>query len=237
MAKATKVVIVGAGFGGLNVAKGLKRGPAEVVVIDKTNHHLFQPLLYQVAGAALSPGDIAVPIREVLRKQQNAVCIMGEVVEIDKEGKAVVLANGDRIRYDFLVLAPGARHSYFGNDQWEEHAPGLKTLVDALTIRERLLVSFEKAERSDSITEAETWLSFVVIGAGPTGVEMAGAVAEIAHKTMLKNFRRINPEKTKIYLIEGASQVLPPYPKNLGDRARRDLEKLGVRVMTETMVT
>jgi len=237
MVKAAKVVIIGGGFGGLNAAKGLQRGVPEVVVIDKTNHHLFQPLLYQVASAALSPGQIASPIREALAKQKNAIVIMGEVVGIDKEERCIHLANGDKVTYDYLVVAPGARHSYFGHDEWEVFAPGIKTLNDALTIRERILKSFEKAERSDSIFEAEKYLNFVVIGGGPTGVETAGALAEIAYKTMIRNFRRINTEKTKIFLIEGTPQILPSYPKKLGDRAQRDLERMGVQVLTETMVT
>ncbi|MGE3954672.1 MAG: NAD(P)/FAD-dependent oxidoreductase [Parachlamydiales bacterium] len=237
MVKAAKVVIIGGGFGGLNAAKGLGKKVPEVVIVDKTNHHLFQPLLYQVASAALSPGQIAAPIREAVAKQKNAVVIMGEVLKIEKGARLLHMANGDRIKYDYLVVAPGARHSYFGHDEWEGLAPGIKTLNDALSIRERILQSFEKAERSDSISEAEKYLNFVVIGAGPTGVEMAGAIAEIAYKTMIRNFRRINTEKTKIFLVEGAPQVLPTYPKKLGDHAKRDLEKMGVQVLTETMVT
>jgi NADH:ubiquinone reductase (H+-translocating) len=237
MARGVKVVIIGGGFGGLNAAKSLKKGPAEVVVLDRTNHHLFQPLLYQVASAALAPGDIAMPIREILRKQRNAVVIMAEVERIEKDEKCVVLVNGDRISFDYLIVAPGARHSYFGHDEWEPMAPGLKSLADALTIRERLLISFEKAERSDSISEAEKYMNFVVIGGGPTGVEMAGAIAEVAHETMIKDFRRVNPEKTKVYLIEGTGHILPPYPEELGARARADLEQMGVRVLTDTLVS
>lgn len=232
-----KVVIIGGGFGGLNAAKALKRGAAEVVILDRTNHHLFQPLLYQVASAALSPGDVAKPIREVFTNQENAVVIMAAVAAIDKEKGEVELANGDTVSFDYLIVATGARHSYFGHPEWEECAPGIKTLTDALRIRERLLISFEKAERSDSISESEKYLNFVVIGGGPTGVETAGAIAEIAHKTMIKNFRRINPQTTKIYLIEGMANLLPTFPKELSDRARSDLEKMGVRVLTDTMVT
>lgn len=232
-----KVVIVGGGFGGLNAAKQLKRGIGEVLIVDRTNHHLFQPLLYQVASAALSPPDVASPIREVLAKQENVVVIMGEVVKVEKDQRLIILKNGDRISYDYLILAPGARHSYFGHEEWEVYAPGLKTIHNALTIRERILMSFEMAERCDSYTEAEKYLNFVIIGAGPTGVEMAGAIAEIAYKTMIRNFRRINTKKTRIYLIEGAHQVLPPYPPKLGARARKDLEKMGVSVLTDTLVT
>lgn len=233
----TKVVIVGGGFGGLNVAKGLKQAKLEVLLIDKTNHHLFQPLLYQVATAALSPGEIATPIREILRDQSNCSVIMGDVVQIDKNKRTLTLANGDLISFDYLVIATGARHSYFGNDQWEQYAPGLKTIGDALQIREQILISFEKAERLDRISEAEKYLNFIVIGGGPTGVEMAGAIAEIAHKTLFKNFRRIRPEKSKIYLIEALPNILPTYPVQLGKRAQKDLEKMGVRVLTNKKVT
>ncbi|MDX8430341.1 MAG: NAD(P)/FAD-dependent oxidoreductase [Candidatus Algichlamydia australiensis] len=233
----TKVVIVGGGFGGLQVAKKLKRAPLDIYLVDKTNHHLFQPLLYQVASAALSPADVAIPLREILRGQTNTTVIMGDVVDIDKEKRLVTLGNGDLVGYDYLVLAVGARHSYFGHDEWEDVAPGLKTVKDALQIREKVLLSFEKAERSDSLQEAAKYLNFVIIGAGPTGVEMAGAIAEIAHKTMFKNFRRIKPEKSKIFLIEGAPRVLPPYPETLSDKARQDLEKLGVSVLTGTIVS
>ncbi len=184
-----KIVIVGGGFGGLNLARSLKRAPVDLLLIDKTNHHLFQPLLYEVATAALSPGQIATPIREILRTQDNARVIMGDVVSIDKQHKQVILGNQERISYDLLVLATGARHSYFGNDQWETFAPGLKTIADALHIRQHILSSFEKAERLADITNdsLDKYLNFVIIGGGPTGVEMAGAIAEIAHtKPFLK---------------------------------------------------
>jgi len=233
----TRVVIIGGGFGGLNCVKTLSRANFDVLLIDKKNHHLFQPLLYQVATAALSPADIATPLREIVATQNNTTVLMGTVNTIDKEKRKLILVNGDHIPYDYLVIATGARHSYFGNDHWEPLAPGLKTITDALKIRERVLISFEKAERMDSIHEAEKYLNFVIIGAGPTGVEMAGAIAEIAHKTMFRNFRRINPEKSKIYLIEGAPRVLPPFPEKLSERARKDLEKMGVRVLTEKLVT
>lgn len=233
----TRVVIIGGGFAGINCAQTLKKANLDVILMDKKNHHLFQPLLYQVASAALSPADIATPLREIFATQTNTTVLMGTVESVDKKNKEVILINGDHVPYDYLVLAPGARHSYFGNDQWEPLAPGLKTITDALKIRERILISFEKAERMDSIHEAEKYLNFVIIGAGPTGVEMAGAIAEIAHKTMFKNFRRINPEKSKIYLVEGAPRVLPPFPEGLSKRAQRDLEKMGVRVITGEMVT
>lgn len=233
----SKVLIIGGGFGGINVAKMLGRTKMELTLIDKKNHHLFQPLLYQVASAALSPADIATPLREILRSQKNTTVLMGEVQNIDKDKKQVKMTNGDLIGYDYLVVAVGARHSYFGNEQWSEFAPGLKTLSDALSIREKILTSFEKAERLDSIKEAEKYLNFVIIGGGPTGVEMAGSIAEIAHKTMFKNFRRINPSKSKIFLIEGTDRVLPPYPENLSYRAQRDLENMGVKVLTGKLVT
>ncbi len=233
----TRLLIIGSGFGGLNVARTLSKTPLDIILLDKTNHHLFQPLLYQVATAALSPGEIAYPTREIFRKQKNTMVIMGEAVAIDKEHKQVRLANGDLIGYDYLVIATGAKHSYFGNDQWEPFAPGLKTISDALKIRERILVSFEKAERLDRISEADKFLSFVVIGGGPTGVEMAGAIAEVAHTTLFENFRRIRPEKSKIYLIEALPHILPVYSEKLSEKAKADLEKLGVRVLTGKKVT
>lgn len=234
---ATKVVILGGGFGGINAAKMLGGTRFDVWIIDKTNHHLFQPLLYQVASAALSPGDIAIPIREILSPYENITVLMGEVAAIEKNEKTVVLKNGDRIGYEYLIVALGARHSYFGNDSWERYAPGLKTLTDALKIRERILMSFEMAERSDSISEAKKYLNFVIIGGGPTGVEMAGAIAEIAYETMLKNFRRIDTTKTKIFLIEGSPHLLPVYPESLTEKAKKYLENFGVTVMTGKRVT
>lgn len=232
-----KVVIIGGGFGGLNAAKSLKKADVEVLLIDKTNHHLFQPLLYEVATAALSPGEIAIPIREILRHQDNTTVLMGDVVSINKKHRQIELANGDRIGYDYLVLAPGARHSYFGKDNWETLAPGLKTLSDALKIREHVLLSFEIAERLGKPEEVEKYLTFIIIGGGPTGVEMAGAIAEVATKSLFKNFRRIRPEKSKIYLIEGLPQILPAFSQNLAAHATKDLEKLGVKVLTGKKVT
>lgn len=232
-----KILIIGGGFAGLNIARALKKAPVEILIIDRTNHHLFQPLLYEVATAALSPGDIATPLREIFRHQENTTVIMGEVVNIDTKKKQVAIANGNLYGYDYLVVSTGARHSYFGNDQWEAFAPGLKTINDALKIREQILISFEKAERLDSISEAAKYLNFVLIGGGPTGVEMAGAIAEIAHKTLFKNFRRIKPEKSNIYLVEAFPNILPSYPERLSKRARTDLESLGVTVITGKKVT
>lgn len=233
----TKVVILGGGFAGINAAKGLGNTKTDVWLIDKTNHHLFQPLLYQVASASLSPGDIAVPIREILSSCENITVLMGEVTAIDKENQEIVLQNGDRIGYEYLIVALGARHSYFGKDEWEPFAPGLKTLADALKVRQRILLSFEKAERCDSISEAKKYLNFVIIGGGPTGVEMAGAISEIAYETMLKNFRRIDTTKTKIYLVEGSPYILPVYPEKLSLKARGYLEGFGVNVITGKRVT
>ena len=235
MARA-KVVIIGGGFGGLNAAKGFKNTDFDVLLIDKSNHHLFQPLLYQVATAALSPGEIGWPLREVFRKNDNTMVIMGEVETVDKEKRQIVLGNGDIVGYDYLVLAVGARHSYFGNDKWEPFAPGLKNISDALKIREQILISYEKAERLSN-GDAAKFLNFVVIGGGPTGVEMAGAIAEIAHTTLFRNFRKIKPERTKIYLIEALPQILPVYSESLAHYAKSELEKLGVTVINGKKVT
>lgn len=233
----SKVVIVGAGFAGLNTALYLKKANVDVLVIDKTNHHLFQPLLYQVASAALAPSNISSPIRQVLYKQKNASVIMGAVSEIDKEKRNVVTSDGASFNYDYLVLAPGTRQSYFGKDEWEEFAPGLKTLTDAIRIRENVLMAFERAERSESPSEIAKYLRFVIVGGGPTGVEMAGAVAEIARKTLFFNFRRIKPEQSEVYLIEGGPQILPSYSAHLAGIAKKDLEKMGVKVLLNTTVT
>lgn len=237
MGERKKVIIIGGGFGGLNAAKTLKRADVDVLLIDKTNHHLFQPLLYQVATAALSPADIAVPIREVLSNQKNASVLLANIISIDKEKREVVSQNGDAYSYDYLILAPGSTHSYFNHDEWEKDAPGLKTLNDALKIRERIILSYERAERCNDPAEALRFMRFIIVGGGPTGVEMAGAIAEIARQTLVKNFRNIKPEQTKIYLIEGGNEVLSGYPKKLTDKAKADLEKMGVEVMLNTRVT
>lgn len=231
------MIIIGAGFGGLTVAKRLKSTHFDIILIDKTNHHLFQPLLYQVASATLSPGDIAIPIREIFRGQENTTVLMGNVVQIDKKVKHVILKNKDHLSYDYLVVAPGTRHSYFGRDEWEKYAPGLKTIKDAVNIREEILISFEKAERLDNPSQTQKYLNFVIIGGGPTGVEMAGAIAEIAYNTLSRNFRRIKPERSNIYLIEAAPNILPSYPDSLANRAKKDLERIGVQVITGKKVT
>lgn len=232
-----KVVIIGGGFGGLNVAKSLAHAPVDILLIDKTNHHLFQPLLYQIATAALAPRDIAVPIREVLKHQPNVSVMLGEVVAIAVDAKQVLLANGEKIPFDYLVVAPGSRHFYYGHDEWERVAPGLKTLRDALTIRENILLAFERAETShDPFTQAR-FMNFAVVGGGPTGVEMAGAIAEIARKTMLKNFRKINPHKTRVYLIEAGPRILAGFPEDLSASAQKALEEMGVEVLTNSPVT
>ncbi len=231
-----KVVIIGGGFGGLTAARNLNSADLQITLIDKTNHHLFQPLLYQVATAALSPGDIAVPIRVLLSSKNNMEVIMAEVISIDKQKKLVHLKDRS-IQYDYLIAAPGATHSYFGKNEWEKFAPGLKTLSDALSIRERILTSFEKAEMISDPHRRGRYLTFVIVGGGPTGVEMAGAIAEIAKKTMLKNFRHIKPEEAKIILVEAAPRVLTSYPENLSHSAERSLEELGVKVITGKLVS
>lgn len=233
----SRVIIIGAGFGGLSVATHLAKSSNEITVIDKTNHHLFQPLLYQVASAALSPSDIARPIREILNKQKNTYVLMSEVIAIDKDNKTITTSSGDVLDFDFLVIAIGSRHCYFGKDAWEPFAPGIKTIDDALLIREKILRSFEKAEREKDPEEIEKLLNFVVVGGGPTGVELAGAIAEIAHKTMSKDFRRVNLQHTKIYLIEAANQILSTYPSSLSNKATASLRELGVDVITGKRVT
>jgi NADH dehydrogenase len=230
-----KVVIIGGGFGGLTAAKKLGKSDHEIILIDKTNHHLFQPLLYQVATAALSPADIAAPLRAILRNQRNTKVVMGEVTQIDINSKEVFMKESV-IDYDYLIVSVGSQHSYFGKEDWGKYAPGLKTISDALSIRERVLMSFEKAERASTPAEVKKYTTFVVVGGGPTGVEIAGALAEIAKKTMLKDFRNIDPSKTKIILVEAGNYVLSSYDSTLSTKAKTSLEELGVIVLTNRKV-
>ena len=230
------VVIIGGGFGGLNAAKALADAPVRITMVDRRNHHLFQPLLYQVATAALSPADIAAPIRRVLRKQDNVEVILGEVTGIDAANRQVLMGE-ERMAYDYLVIASGASHAYFGHDEWEGVAPGLKTLEDALTIRRRVLLAFEEAERTSNPEERLALLTFVVVGGGPTGVEMAGALAEMAQHTLSNEFDRIDPAAATVILVEGLDRLLPPFPPKLGANAQATLEAMGVTVRTKSMVT
>jgi NADH:ubiquinone reductase (H+-translocating) len=230
-----RVVILGGGFGGLAAARVLGRHDVAVTVVDRRNHHVFQPLLYQVATSGLSAPDIAAPIRHILRRPNTEV-LLAEARGVDLARRTVLLADGE-VGYDALIVATGATHSYFGNAAWEAHAPGLKTLEDALEIRRRVLLAYEKAERETDETARRQWLTFVVIGAGPTGVEMAGTLAEIARLTLRKDFRRIDPASARVVLVEAADRVLPPYPPDLSAQAQRQLERLGVEVRVGARVT
>jgi NADH dehydrogenase len=230
------VVVVGGGFGGLAVARGLAHAPVDVTIVDRTNHHLFQPLLYQVATAGLSPADIASPIRRIVHRHRNTRVLLDEVTGVDLPARRVLLASGS-LPYDFLVLAPGATHSYFGKDAWARHAPGLKSLEDALEIRRRMLLAFERAEREPDREAARRWLTFIVIGGGPTGVEMAGAFAEIARHTLARDFRRIDPRAARVILVEAGPRVLAAYTEDLAEKAKAQLEQLGVHVWTGAAVT
>ena len=237
MSSRPQIVIVGGGFAGLDAAKGLRGADADVTIVDRHNHHVFQPLLYQVATAALSPGDIASPIRWILRRQSNVRVLLAAVTSIDAPGKRLTLDDGTTLRFDYLVLAAGAAHSYFGNDDWANHAPGLKTLDDALAMRRRMLLAFEEAEREQDPARRRHLLTFVLIGGGPTGVELAGALAEIARHTLREEFDRIDPESARIVLIEAGATILPAFPESLRDSARRALRKLGVEVWENARVT
>ena len=231
-----KVVIIGAGFGGLEAAKALKRAAADVIVIDRHNHHCFQPLLYQVATAALSPADIAWPIRHILRPQRNATVLMEEVQGIDPEKKVLHTQYGE-ITYDYLVIATGATHSYFGHDEWSKFAPGLKRIEDATRIRRSILIAFERAELTQDQEQQRRLLTFVIVGGGATGVEMAGAIADVAGQTLAADFRRIDPRSARIVLVEAGPRLLPTFPPSLSNYARRTLTRSGVEVRTDTLVT
>ena len=230
------VVIIGGGFAGLRCARALRRAPVQITLLDRRNHHLFQPLLYQVATASLSPADIAAPIRHVLRGQSNARVWLAEVQDVDLERRRVLLADGE-LGYDYLVVASGATHSYFGHDDWAAYAPGLKTVEDAIEIRRRFLVAFEAAEREADATARRRHLTFVIVGGGPTGAELAGAMAEIARTVIPKDFRAVDTATARIILVEGVDRVLPTFAPKLSAAARRQLEKLGVEIRTGTLVT
>ena len=231
-----RVLIVGCGFGGLEAARALHGAPVDVTLVDRANHHLFQPLLYQVATAGLSAPAIAAPVRFLFRKQPNVTTLLGEVLAIDADRREARLRDGTALPYDHLIVAAGATHSYFGRDEWAEHAPGLKTLDDAFEIRRRLLLAFEAAEKESDPALRDAWLTFVVIGGGPTGVEMAGTMSEIARHTLPGEFRRIDPSRARIVLVEGGPRVLQAMPEALSASARRQLEKLGVDVQVDARV-
>lgn len=238
MAEQKHVVIVGGGFGGLYAAQRLGNVPqVRVTLIDRRNFHLFQPLLYQVATGGLSPANIAAPLRAVLKRQRNTQVVMGEVVDIDLVNRKVKLRDQAELTYDYLIVAAGASHAYFGHPEWEKLAPGLKTVEDATEIRARILSAFERAERTDDPQERQRLLTFVVVGGGPTGVELAGAVSELAHHTLRKDFRNIDPTKARVILVEGQSRVLTTYHEKLSAKAKRSLESMGVQVWLETLLT
>ena len=231
------VVIIGGGFGGLYAARTLAKHPVDITIIDRDNYHLFQPLLYQVATAALSTGDIASPIRSILSKFKNVRCIMAEVTDIDLDGNRIMTRDGD-YHYDYLINAAGATKTYFGHDEWEKHAPGLKTMEDALEIRRRIFCAYETAERlPEESKERDAYLTFICIGGGPTGVEMAGSIVEVATQTLKADFRSIDPRKTRVILLQSGDRILPDYPKDLSDSARRQLLEMGVEVRTHSRVT
>jgi NADH:ubiquinone reductase (H+-translocating) len=237
MGKKHRVVILGGGFGGLAAAQALKRAPVEVTLLDRRNFHLFQPLLYQVATGSLSPGEIAAPIRGVLSKQKNTEVLLGEAVDVDPRAKRVILRDGASFEYDSLIVATGTQTSYYGNDSWRQWAPSLKSVEEATAIRHKILYAFERAERADTQEEARGWLTFVIVGAGATGLELSGALAEIARETLRHDFRRIDPQKSRIILMEGAPRVLGPFPEDLSAKAEKLVTRLGVEVIKGVMVT
>jgi NADH:quinone reductase (non-electrogenic) len=232
-----RVLILGGGFAGLVAAQTLKRADVDVTLLDKRNFHLFQPLLYQVATGSLSPAEIAAPIRAVLSSQKNVEVLLGEAVDIDPTAKKILLADGDSFPYDTLIIATGSQTSYYGNDHWRENAPSLKSIEEATRMRHKLLYAFERAERAESEAEERAWLNFVIVGAGATGLELAGAIAEIAHHTLKHDFRRIRPQEARIILMEGGPRVLPPYPEDLSAKAEKLVKDLGVEIMLEAFVT
>jgi NADH dehydrogenase len=237
MGEKHRVVILGGGFGGLAAAQKLKSVPVEVTVIDRRNFHLFQPLLYQVATGSLSPGEIAAPIRGVLSRQKNTSVLLGEAVDVDPRAKRIILLDGATFEYDSLIVATGTQTSYYGNDSWREWAPSLKSVEDATAIRHKILYAFERAERAVTPEEARAWLTFVIIGAGATGLELSGALAEIARETLRHDFRKIDPQKARIILLEGAPKVLGPFPDDLSAKAEKLVTRLGVEVLKGVMVT
>lgn len=237
MVNKANVVIIGGGFGGLWAAKALANKPVDVTLIDRKNHHVFQPLLYQVATAVLSPGEIAQPIRRILAKAKNVEVILGEAANFDREKQKVILADDSEIAYDYLIVAAGARHAYFGHDEWETCAPGLKTIEDAVEIRRRVLLAFELAEREAYLTGKQKQLNFVVVGGGPTGVELAGAIADIARKALANDFKAIDTRKANVMLFEGSDKILGTFGKDLSASAREQLESLGVEVHLNSFVT
>jgi NADH dehydrogenase len=232
-----RVVIVGAGFGGLAAAQALRNAPVDITLIDKRNHHLFQPLLYQVATAALSPADIAAPIRSILARNRNTRVLLDRVEGIDSANRQVLLGGGAPVSYDWLILATGARHSYFGRDDWAEHAPGIKTIDDATAVRRKVLLALERAETETDHERRKALLTFVVIGGGPTGVEMAGAIAELARKSVSRDFRSITPHCSRVILVEGGPRLLAAFPETLSGKARKAIQKLGVEVHLGGRVT
>jgi len=237
MAQQHRVLIIGGGYGGLYAARALAKRDVEITLVDRRNHHLFSPLLYQVATGALSPSDIAQPLRLILRKQKNARVLLGEAIGIDPDARTVRLDDGSDLPYDSLIVATGTKHSYFGNDAWAEHAPGIKTLEDALQMRARILDAFENAELETDATRQHAWMSFVIVGAGPTGVELAGSLCEIARDALPRDFRAINTEEAQVHLVEGTDRVLPTYPRSLSKAAARQLAQMGTTIRTRTMVT
>src|ERR1700752_132136 len=231
------VVIIGGGFGGLSAAQALKRAPVDITLIDRRNFHLFQPLLYQGATGSLSPGEIAAPLRGGLSKQKNARVLLGEAADVDPQAKRVTLRDGDTYPYDSLIVATGSQTSYYGNDSWREWAPSLKSVEEATAIRHKILYAFERAERATTPEEARAWLTFVIVGAGATGLELAGALGEIARETLRHDFRKIRPQEARILLLEGAPRVLGGYPEDLSEKAEKLLTRLGVEVVKSVMVT